>query len=167
MNTRQLKPVPPQEWPAVHHDMQQQAFPETPASYQEARAYFQQVDLYGVYVAQQRLATFILGPTKAEGAFLDVVCAPGLAGRWASRPVLREMADLAFRQRQLKYVWIQTHSSLALKAALQAGFRIISGCAADNPFLILTLGCFNQKLQKQNTSAYAAPINPEKMDIVV
>lgn len=138
MMGRVLKPVPPQEWPALHNDMRQQNFPETPETFTETRPFLKKVNLFGVYVNNQRLATFILGPKEGDGAFLDVICVPGMEGRWASRPVLRDMATLAFESYGLRYVWIQTHTPAALKAALQAGFSIISGSAPGQPFLILT-----------------------------
>lgn len=133
-----LEPLGALHWPDVYGLMVAREFPNVPASYGEALPYLARCKLWAVQGDDGLDVVFVIGPPDDGVAFLDVVCAAEQRGKWASRAVMNELADVAFRQLSLRCVWVQTHTREGLKAALQAGFAPATELDAEAPVLVMT-----------------------------
>ncbi|MFZ2619772.1 MAG: hypothetical protein WAX89_02770 [Alphaproteobacteria bacterium] len=145
----ELRKLPQSHWPALHRLMLQQAFPAVPEDYDEAEPYLRAVHTYGAFGENGLQAAFLFGERTEESAFLDVVCAPTAHGRWASRKLLRQLGEMAFGLWGLRFLWAETHSAPALKAALQAGFQPTTPLDGESVVLILTPHQFNAMMKQK------------------
>jgi hypothetical protein len=147
-----LAPLTLSTWPAVHALMRARDFPAVPAAYAEAAVAFAKVRLFGLYDAQGALQLVCaFGPATDGVAFVDVVCAAEMAGRWATVGRLRGLYRLAFEELQLRAVWAQVHGAAARKAALQAGFVGLPGSdiVVLTPRLVRKRWRDNKMMQKE------------------
>ncbi len=142
--TPNLIPLAEADWPALHQLMCTRRFPHVPASYLKARPQFRSATLLGLKQRQQLVAAFVFGPPENGVAFFDAICRQGMAGRWATRPLLRRLFGVAFQPAPvglgLRAVWVQPHGPTALKACLQAGFQAVTPLrgSREAPVLVLT-----------------------------
>ncbi|MCP5405781.1 MAG: hypothetical protein H6922_06135 [Pseudomonadaceae bacterium] len=148
-----LAPVPPADWRAVHGMMVAQCFPDVPHEYDEAAQAFARVCMV-TPVDDPLGVVFVLGEPQDGITYLDVVCSPDMAGRWASRRVMRALAALAFGGLKLRAVWVQAHGTDALRAALAAGFVPATDLDVPVPVLVMTphSACWllNGKKEREN-----------------
>jgi hypothetical protein len=134
-----LTPLGRGAWAAVYRLLKARNFPHVPATFKEAKVALTRVELLAVYAADGSLqVVFAVGQPDDGIAFLDVVCAPGAAGNWATKPLLRDLKSHFFEARALRAVWVQVHSKVALKAALQAGMTPVTPLTVPQPILVMT-----------------------------
>lgn len=127
------------EYAQLHAMMLQEKFPHTPANISDAVMAYKEVLIYGLIKNEQLVAAFIFGNIQDKCAFFDVVCLKKFQGKWATKSVLRKLVYITFKQLNLDFIWIQTHGSKALKAALKGGFVLAEPHKiTKTPTLILT-----------------------------
>jgi hypothetical protein len=115
-------------WPAVHVLMRARDFPSVPDDFAAAAQALAKVRLFGVHGADGALQLVCaFGPAEDGVAFVDVVCATNMAGRWATAGRLRALYRLVFDELHLRAVWAQVHGEAARRAALRAGFVGVAG----------------------------------------
>lgn len=127
------------DWGEVHALMVARDFPDVPPTLAGAVPFFGAVQMYGRRGPDGRLGVvWVLGRPQDGAAFLDVVCARGWQGRWATAKVLGALYTLAFGQMHLRCLWVQPRNKTALRAALAAGF--VPGTPLDvaEPVLVMT-----------------------------
>lgn len=122
----------------VHALMCVQSFPGVPENYTEALPFFNEAQIYGLYEEAQLKAVFIFIESEEQSAYFDVLCAPEFHGRWANFATLKALYKLAFHEMDLRCLWVETHSSSALKAALSVGFVPVGNVDKDYALLALT-----------------------------
>jgi hypothetical protein len=143
----ELCPLTERDWPSLHKLMVQRKFPHVPRSYAAAKQHFAQAKAFGLKQGLQPKggieAAFLFGPPDNGVAFFDAVCSPAQEGRWAMPNVLRALFTQAFAAPPLglglRAVWVQTHGSKALNAALKAGFIAATPLSETaQPVLVIT-----------------------------
>jgi hypothetical protein len=142
-----LKEVAPRDMPAVFAMMQEQHFPHVPDSYEGALEVLSEAELWGVYQENELQAVILFGDMTSTSAFVDVVCRKEAQGKWATPRVMRQLYDYAFRSCQLDFLWCQPHNTVALTAALKAGF-VLANSGETPPVLILTRQRLRQRFKK-------------------
>ncbi|MFZ2587893.1 MAG: hypothetical protein WAZ18_07250 [Alphaproteobacteria bacterium] len=135
---QRLEPLSALHWLEVYGLMRGREFPNVPATYGEALPYLARCRLYGVEGGNGLEVVFVVGPADDGVAFLDVVCARPVEGKWATRAVMGSLADVVFRELGLRCVWVQAHTRHGLKAALQAGFVPATELDGKAPVLVMT-----------------------------
>ncbi len=147
-----LSTVKPADYPAVYALMKTRGFPQTPDTYHEAQPRLLASRSYAVWEADGRpRVVFVFGAPDDGIGFLDVVCSAEAQGQWASRGLMREVADIAFQRIGLRAVWVQVHNKVALKAALAAGFVPATPLDNDAPVLVMTPGIAHALLTRKGT----------------
>lgn len=127
------------DWPEVYGLMVRRNFPDVPPTLEAAVPFLNGARVFGFRDATGQLAVvWVLGEDDDGVAFLDVVCAPCWQGRWATRARLRELYRLIFEKLNLRCVWVQPKSRVALRAALAAGFVPGTPLDMEAPILLMT-----------------------------
>ena len=140
----QLKPLCEHEWPALHRLMVARKFPHVPARFADAVPQLRQATLLGLGGQGGLQAAFVFGPAQDGVAFFDAVCSRTAAGKWATRPLLQALFSKAFTKPPagmgLRCLWVQPHGTVALRAALAAGFQAVTPIrrSGEPPVLVLT-----------------------------
>lgn len=140
---RAFVPLARTDWPRVYRWMVAQDFPHVPSCYEEALPYFESVHMWGIKKNSDLVAAFVVGAPDDGVSFLDVVCAPGEEGKWASRPMMKALAQTAFGEMGLRCLWVQAHKKEGLTAALKAGF--VPSTPLDCPAPVLALTAFGAR----------------------
>lgn len=135
----------------VHGLMLAQGFPDTPKHFVEAEIQMRRAYKLGAFCAGELQAAFIFGDVTADAAYLDVVCAASVKGKWANRRVLKEIYKVAFVALGLKFIWAEARNKCALTACLTAGFVPANALTAASNVLILTKTTAAQKLKISDT----------------
>lgn len=138
MATERLRELDATRWREVFQLMREQDFPHVPERYELALPTLALVRLLAVEDDGRIRVLFVVGPADDGIAFLDVVCAREAEGLWASKGVMRELAERLFRQWGLRCVWVEARRKKGLKAALQAGFVAATGLDVESPVLVMT-----------------------------
>ena len=132
-------------------------FPDVPASYAAAEPYFAKTLQIGGFQGGALQVAFVLSHITPTTAALDVVCASGFRGRWATRRVLGAVHDLAFRQLKLKYLWAEARNPIALRACVQAGFVCTQPEATAPALVILTPDIASKKFKFADMESQKPP----------
>lgn len=135
-------PLNPCDWPELYRLMVARRFPSTPPKYVDAEPFFRTAHVFGMRGQGGLLAGFVFGEPQDGIGFVDIVCRVSEQGRWATKPVLRELLRLAFLPEPqglgLRCLWVQPHHPKALKAALKAGFVPVTPLDGEAPILAMT-----------------------------
>ncbi len=138
-------------WPVLHKLMLKQNFPDVPATFSKACDGFADSDMFGTFRDGKLHMAIVIGQRTKTSAFLDVICAPGAHGKWATKGTLKKMYHLLFKKMKLEFVWVQPSHKIALIACLKAGFLPVEGTLEQGGVLILTQKAAFEFINKKYT----------------